>query len=109
LARTPSGGAHLYFTAHEHIEIRNAQGARGRGTGPGLDWRGTGGYLILPSLGSGYRWDLVCNLDTVPLALVPADLSPRYAAGIDLHINHVLGKPLDRCLPAALRKQGVWS
>jgi hypothetical protein len=32
-------------------EIRNTGGARGRGIGPGLDWQGAGGYVIVPSPG----------------------------------------------------------
>jgi len=76
MAHTPSGGLHLYFEIPEHVAIRNTQGKRGCGIGAGLDWRGTGGYVIVPSLGSHYRWDPVNNLDTVPLAPVPADLLP---------------------------------
>jgi Bifunctional DNA primase/polymerase, N-terminal len=41
LAHTPSGGVHLYF-ALPRGEIRNTSGKRGRGIGPGLDWRGKG-------------------------------------------------------------------
>ena len=33
--------------------------------GPGLDVRGDGGYVILPSSGSGYTWDPLLNFDTV--------------------------------------------
>lgn len=77
MAHTPSGGLHLYFAIPEHVTIRNTQGGRGCGIGPGLDWRGTGGYVIVPSLGSRYRWDPVNNLAAVPLAPVPADLLPR--------------------------------
>ena len=37
---TASGGLHLYFESPDHPEIRNTAGNRGRGIGPGLDWRG---------------------------------------------------------------------
>jgi hypothetical protein len=76
-AHTASGGLHLYFRRPDYPEIRNTGGARGRGIGPGLDWRGEGGYVIAPSPNSGYRWDPHCNLDTVPLAPVPTALLPR--------------------------------
>jgi hypothetical protein len=33
--------------------------------------------VLLPSTGSGYRWDTRYNLDTVPLAQVPEALLPR--------------------------------
>src|SRR2546430_16120117 len=52
---TASGGMHLYFTRPEG-GLRNTNGERGRGIGPGLDWRGDGGYVILPRPGSGYSW-----------------------------------------------------
>jgi hypothetical protein len=77
MAHTVSGGLHLYFSLPDGVDIRNTEGARGRGIGPGLDWRGGGGYLIVPSPGSGYSWDPHCNLDTVPLAPMPAALLPR--------------------------------
>jgi putative DNA primase/helicase len=77
MAHTASGGLHVYFVAPDHPEIRNTAGQRGRGIGHGLDWRGERGYVIAPSPGSGYSWDPHCNLDTVPLAAVPAGLLPR--------------------------------
>ncbi len=40
---TGSGGAHLYFTAPSGAEIRNKVDLR-----PGIDVRGTGGYVIAP-------------------------------------------------------------
>jgi putative DNA primase/helicase len=76
LVHTASGGIHLHFDA-SGPEIRNTAGKHGRrGIGAGLDWRGTGGYVILPSPGSGYSWDADCGLNT-PLASVPDDLRPR--------------------------------
>jgi hypothetical protein len=41
------------------------------------DRHGRGGYVIVPSPGSGYEWDAHWNLDTVPLATVPPTLLPR--------------------------------
>ena len=75
MAHTSSGGLHLYFDP-EGREIRNTEGTRGRGIGPGLDWRGDGGYVIVPSPGSGYGWDSHCTFDRVPLAPVPERLLP---------------------------------
>jgi bifunctional DNA primase/polymerase-like protein len=79
MVHTASGGLHLYFELPTHLEIRNTTGHRGRGIGPGLDWRGEGGYIIVPSPGSGYHWDPHWHLDTVPLQPVPATLLPREA------------------------------
>jgi hypothetical protein len=78
MVHTPSGGLHVYFRAPEK-ELRNTVGKRGRGIGPGLDWRGAGGYVILPGPG-GYRWDPRHNLCTEPLAEVPLELLPRVCA-----------------------------
>jgi len=76
MAHTASGGLHLYF-ALPVGGLRNTGGGRGRGIGPGLDWRGDGGYVIVPSPGSGYRWDPHCNFKIAALAKVPAVLLPR--------------------------------
>jgi putative DNA primase/helicase len=84
MVHTASGGLHLYFIVPDHPEIRNTAGARGRGVGLGLDWRAAGGYVIVPSPGSGYTWDPHWNLDSVPLALVPAALLPREAERSEL-------------------------
>jgi hypothetical protein len=77
MVHTTSGGLHLYFRAADYPEIRNTAGAKGRGIGPGLDWRGEGGYVIVPSPGSGYYWDSHWNVDTAQLTLVPSALLPR--------------------------------
>jgi putative DNA primase/helicase len=76
MAHTRSGGLHLYFTPPVQ-GLRNTTGSRGRGIGPGLDWRGDGGFVILPSPGSGYWWDPHCNFTTASLAPVPVELLPR--------------------------------
>jgi putative DNA primase/helicase len=78
MVHTASGGLHLYFEPPQHIEIRNSNGERGSGIRRGLDWRGEGGYVIAPSPGSGYQWDPHQNLDTAPLAPLPAGLLPRH-------------------------------
>jgi putative DNA primase/helicase len=74
-AQTPSGGLHAYFRPPE-VPFGNTQGERGRGIGPGLDWRALGGYIIASSPGSGYRWDPVLGPDT-PLAEIPEALLPK--------------------------------
>jgi Bifunctional DNA primase/polymerase, N-terminal len=74
-ALTPSGGAHFYFARPEG-GLRNTAGERGRGIGPGLDWRGDGGYVIVPSPGSGYRWGERHFGNCQPLP-VPAQLLPK--------------------------------
>ena len=76
MVHTRSGGLHIYF-ATPAGGLRNTAGNRGRGIGPGIDWRGTGGYVIVPSSGSGYRWDPRQNFKTTPLAEVPPALLPR--------------------------------
>lgn len=76
MVHTGSGGLHLYF-ALPAGGLRNTSGQRGRGIGSGLDWRGDGGYVILPSPGSGYAWDPHWNFETVPLAKVPPAILPR--------------------------------
>jgi hypothetical protein len=50
IAHTPSGGTHVYF-ARTELEIRNSAG--GKGLGLGLDIRGDGGAIVLPSANSG--------------------------------------------------------
>ena len=75
MAHTASGGLHMYFHPGDH-GIRNTAGKKGRGIGAGLDWRGDGGFVILPSPASGYWWDPHYGLD-FPLAPVPLELLPR--------------------------------
>ena len=54
---TPRGGRHLIFAWDNAIEIRNSAGK----IGPGVDVRGSGGYICLPpsrnANGGVYRWD----------------------------------------------------
>jgi putative DNA primase/helicase len=73
---TASGGMHLYFQRPED-GLRNTNGERGRGIGPGLDWRGDGGYVILPSPGSGYRWDKRLHFGRYAPCAVPETLLPK--------------------------------
>jgi hypothetical protein len=77
MVHTVSGGLHLYFRVPDYPEIRNSAGERGSGIGRGLDWRGEGGYVIVPSPGSGYSWDPHWNLNTTALTAVSTALLPR--------------------------------
>jgi hypothetical protein len=72
---TPRGGLHAHL-AIPVGNIRNTTGGNGRGIGINLDWRGLGGYVILPSPGSDYTWDPHLGPD-LPLSEVPAELLPR--------------------------------
>ena len=87
MVHTTSGGLHLHFQPPDH-ELRNTTGEKGRGIGPGLDWRGDGGYVIVPSDGSGYTWDPHYGLD-YPLAAVPPELLPR-------DVKREQAKPVER-------------
>jgi hypothetical protein len=71
MAHTGSGGVHVYFDAGDR-ELRCSAGL----LGPGLDVRGDGGYVILPSPDNGYFFDPIWNFDTVPMAPAPDWLWP---------------------------------
>jgi len=65
---TGSGGKHVYF--RDDGVIRNAQDLNDM---PGVDVRGTGGYVIIPP-SPGYRWDNGRDFGTLPPW--PDDLRP---------------------------------
>jgi len=66
---------HVHFARNPAVEIGNSVGKYG--LGPGLDVRGQGGYVPLPSDGSPYRWDELLNPATVALFPAPAWLGHR--------------------------------
>jgi hypothetical protein len=74
MSHTPSGGLHVFF-ARTEVEIRNSAG--GKGLGLGLDIRGDGGQVVLPSPNGGYWWDPHCNFYTVALRPAPSWLGYR--------------------------------
>jgi hypothetical protein len=71
MVHTASGGLHVYFKNPER-ELKCSAGL----IGPGLDCRATGGYVVIPSPGSGYHFDPLYNLDSVELAEAPGYLWP---------------------------------
>jgi hypothetical protein len=71
IAKTQSGGAHLYFRADG--APRCTQGTLTSGIAPGVDTRGTDGYVIVPP-SPGYTWVNGSDLSTLPPW--PADLQP---------------------------------
>jgi len=71
LVHTPSGGLHVYFRCPAH-DARNSASR----IAPGLDVRANGGYVVLPTPGSGYRWDPFWNLNTVEPLEAPEWLWP---------------------------------
>jgi hypothetical protein len=83
ISHTISNGYHLMFGRNPEIDIRNSAGKTG--LGPGLDVRGTGGYIVLPAGGpvwvenlgmvEGYRWDEHQHLGNT--SLIPA---PKWLA-----------------------------
>ena len=74
IGHTPSDGVHVYFSCID-LQIRNSAGTKGLGLG--LDIRGEGGAIVLPSPNSGYWWDPHKNLDTVSLRPAPDWLGYR--------------------------------
>ena len=75
IAHTVSGGVHVYFACNLAVDIRNSAGTKGLGVG--LDIRGDGGQVVLPSSHSGYSWDPHKNFDNTPLVQAPAWLAHR--------------------------------
>ena len=55
--RTGGGGRHVYFRMPDDVDVRNSVDLGGL---PGLDVRGTGGYVLLPpsdhASGNLYAW-----------------------------------------------------
>ncbi|MCJ2014979.1 bifunctional DNA primase/polymerase [Methylobacterium sp. J-076] len=74
-ALTGGGGQHIFFRPPEGVEIRNSTGDNG-GLAPGLDIRGTGGYIVAPpslhASGRQYAWSVDHHPDEVPPAPMPA-------------------------------------
>ena len=71
MVRTRTGGMHLYLKPPGDRLISNSVGL----IGSGLDWRGEGGYVILPGPGSGYEW--LEGTRDLPLAEIPAVIMPK--------------------------------
>jgi hypothetical protein len=69
---TPRGGEHLAFRDPPDVEIRNSQGR----IAPGVDVRGTGGYVIVPP-SKGYTIKHNDPLADMPQWLVTACLKPE--------------------------------
>lgn len=73
-ALTGGGGRHIYFKANASLDVRNSVSLLGEG----LDIRGVGGYVMLPTSrhqsGSGYSWEIDHALGQHPVAEVPATL-----------------------------------
>ncbi len=67
-AFTGGGGTHFYFAHAEGAGIRNRTAIA-----PGIDVRGTGGYIILPPSNhvAGYRYRWVRHFDTCEAADAP--------------------------------------
>lgn len=73
-ALTGGGGQHIFFRPPAGVEIRNSAGDNG-GLAPGLDVRGTGGYIVAPpslhASGRSYAWSVDHHPDDVPPAPMP--------------------------------------
>jgi Bifunctional DNA primase/polymerase, N-terminal len=70
LAHTYSSGLHTYALGGDEVPSTTGK------LGPGLDTRGRGGYVILPSLGSGYSWDPHHALGQVEIMMAPTWFIP---------------------------------
>jgi putative DNA primase/helicase len=69
---TPRGGEHLTFRDPPEVEIRNSQGR----IAPGVDVRGTGGYVVVPP-SKGYTIKHNGPLADMPQWLLTACLKPE--------------------------------
>lgn len=87
-------GAHLYYSAHHVLGLRNTAGK----LGPGIDTRAAGGYVLAPCSvhpsGAEYSW----QDETVPVLPVPAWLTgplqpPAQQAWTGEQLVHVRSTP----------------
>ena len=112
MVHTPSRGLHVHF-ANPERELRCSAGL----IGPGLDVRGEGGYVILPSPGSGYRWDPIHHSGSVAPAPAPDWLWPvkpsiptpatplRPVKGLDRYGESAINAACDAIFHAAAGEQ----
>ncbi len=112
MTHTGSGGLHVYFTAPER-ELKCSAGV----IGPGLDVRADGGYVILPSPGSGYAWDVQWNFKTVAPVAAPdwlwppkpsrsaMQLPPKPAAGLSPYAEAAIESACNAIVRAAPGEQ----
>lgn len=81
-ALTGGGGEHIFFRPPAGVEIRSSVGGQG-GLAPGLDVRGSGGYVVAPFSrhisGRTYEWSVDHHPAEVPLASMPDWLATRLA------------------------------
>jgi Bifunctional DNA primase/polymerase, N-terminal len=112
MVHTASGGLHLHFDPQGR-EFRNSVGK----LGPGLDVRGDGGCITVPSPGSGYWWDPLHGIDE-PLAPAPDWLTPaeivrkplsktmmRPIAGLSPYGEAALKSACQKIIKAPVREQ----
>ncbi|MEU2413950.1 bifunctional DNA primase/polymerase [Streptomyces sp. NPDC013099] len=84
---TPSGGFHLWLSIPDGVTVPNSAGR----LGPGIDVRGTGGYLVGPgSTGKAGEYALHPKLGEVGVQPVPGQL-----------LTLMLPKPVTRRIPRA--------
>lgn len=69
---TGGGGTHVYFMAPEGIDLRNTAGS----IGPGIDTRGSGGYVLVPPSQTTGPYEWVTH--SIPPAPLPAWLLARW-------------------------------
>lgn len=70
---TPNGGLHLYFADNPHVMIGCSVGE----LGPGLDVKGHGGLVPLPTTGNQYHWVETYQILKIPLRTAPGWLATR--------------------------------
>ncbi|MEU2788510.1 bifunctional DNA primase/polymerase [Streptomyces sp. NPDC007100] len=97
---TPSGGRHLYFSGPPAPPVPNSAGR----LAPGIDIRGTGGYLVGPgSLTSRGRYHLAPGTPRTPAPAPPALLPLLYRLSPTPHQPKPSPAPPPHPAPALLR------
>ena len=85
MALTGGGGMHLYYRAPADLPIGNSAGR----LGPGIDVRGSGGYVVAPPSrhpsGRPYTWDVGFHPDETAIAPLPPPLTQLLAAPVKGH------------------------
>ncbi|MFF0746574.1 bifunctional DNA primase/polymerase [Streptomyces sp. NPDC004111] len=94
---TPSGGFHLWLSIPDGVTVPNSAGR----LGPGIDIRGTGGYLVGPgSIGRGGDYGLHPHLGEVDVQPVPEEL-------LKLMLPPVVARPARRYEPTGSKAEAA--